>query len=195
MVSTVSALVPLLQTNILHKHTLTLSTYPAGFWHPTARKDCSIPLKPKNSHISFSCTVSSNTDKGALIFWEPLGADVPASLFQRWNCSSSSQSRSYPFIQFCSCYNSCNENFLPTQRESLTSKRHTQERKAFYLQHTAVCHLHNRSAVRNNCKHQGFTILSLGFWTFPAPSWLFHSLCFLAASAKEREKNTQSPRR
>lgn len=112
------------------------------------------------------------------MFWEPLGAAVPASLFQRGNCSSSSQSRSYPFIQFCSCYNSCNENFLPTQRESLNSKRHVKERKAFYLQHTAVCHLHNRSAVGNNCKHQGFTILSLGFWTFPAPSTLSLPLFF-----------------
>lgn len=159
MASTVSALVPLLQTNILHKHTLTLSTYPVGFWHPTARKDCSIPLKPKNSHISFSHTVPSKADRGALIFWEPLGqmslprsskdGTVPPALKAEAILSSSSA-----HVITLAVKTSC-----PHRGESLRSKRHTQERKAFYLQHTAVCHLHNRSAVRNNCKHQGFTIL------------------------------------
>ena len=37
-----------------------------------------------------------------------------------------------------------------TEGETQQQKTHTQEREAFYLQNTAVCYLHNRSAVRNN---------------------------------------------
>lgn len=112
---------------------------------------------PNQVKVNFSYAIPSKADRGALMFCIPLGAAVPALLFQRRNCCSSSQSRSYPFIQFCYCYKSPLAATTLTMKASCPHRgkvfavKDKHRKEAFYLQHAAVCHLHNRSAVRNNC--------------------------------------------
>lgn len=105
------------------------------------------------------------------MFWVPAGAAVSALLLPSQNCSSSSQSRRCPFIQSCCCHKSSlaittvKAKISCPRRGEVSAERHTKERRALYRQCAAVCHLHKRSAVRNNC-----TNTTVSLWVkIPSP--------------------------
>lgn len=163
----------------------------------TATKKSSTPPALRKSYINSAYPTPSKADREALMFWVPPGAAVPALLFPSRNCSSSSQSRRCPFIQLCFCHKLSLAATTVKMKIScprwgeVSAQRHTKERKALYRHCAAVCHLHKRSAVRNNC-----TNTTVSLWVKIPSSFLTCTVlplfAFFPPSGSKREYlNTQ----